>query len=214
MQPARGNKRFWDSTRGRIVALLRRANRTVDELAQTLDLTDNAVRAQIATLERDGLVEQRGVRRGASKPAHAYDLTPEAERLFPKAYGPVLAQLLVVLTERFGPEAVPDLLRVVGQRIARDHATGDASLVARLDAAVSLLNGLGGLAEYEIAGSRVAIQGYSCPLAAIATDYPEICALAETLVSDVAGIPMTERCARGARPRCRFEGALAAEFRD
>ncbi|MCA1666754.1 MAG: helix-turn-helix domain-containing protein, partial [Thermomicrobia bacterium] len=94
MHPTQGNKRFWGSTRGRIITLLRRASRTVDELAQTLDLTDNAVRAQIATLKQDGLVEQRGVRRSTSKPAYAYDLTPEAEQLFPKAYAPALAQLL------------------------------------------------------------------------------------------------------------------------
>jgi predicted ArsR family transcriptional regulator len=214
MQPTRGNKRFWSSTRGRIVALLRRASRTVDELAQNLDLTDNAVRAQIATLERDGLVEQRGVRRGTSKPAYAYDLTPEAEQLFPKAYEPVLAHLLAVLGERFGPDVVDDLLRAVGHRLARDHATAGLSPESRLAAAATLLNDLGGLAEYEITERSVAIQGYSCPLAAIATDHPDICMLAETLVSDVAGVPMIERCERGVRPRCRFEAMRAAEFRD
>ena len=41
-------QRFFSSTRGRIVALLRRTSRTVDELAQALDLTDNAVRAHLA----------------------------------------------------------------------------------------------------------------------------------------------------------------------
>jgi predicted ArsR family transcriptional regulator len=214
MQTTQGNKRFWDSTRGRIVALLRRTSRTVDELAETLDLTDNAVRAQIATLERDGLVEQRGVRRSASKPAYAYDLTAEAEQLFPKAYEPALAQLLAVLTERLGPEMVSNLLRTAGQRIGHDHTPAGVSLEARLDAAVALLNDLGGLAEYEITEHSVAIQGYSCPLAAIATDHPTICTLAEALVSDVTGIPMTERCERGARPRCRFEGALAAAVHD
>ncbi|HET8631769.1 MAG TPA: ArsR family transcriptional regulator, partial [Thermomicrobiales bacterium] len=80
-------RRFFGSTRGRVLALLRRASRTVDELARALGLTDNAVRAHLATLERDGLVRQEGLRRGAGKPAYAYDLTPAAERLFPSAYG-------------------------------------------------------------------------------------------------------------------------------
>ena len=52
------NLRFFTSTRGKIITLLRRASRTVDELAQALDLTDNAVRAQLAALERDGLVQR------------------------------------------------------------------------------------------------------------------------------------------------------------
>lgn len=48
-------QRFFESTRGRIIMLLRRASRTVEEVAQELDLTDNAVRAHLTTLERDGL---------------------------------------------------------------------------------------------------------------------------------------------------------------
>ena len=78
------DERFFASTRGQVVALLRRGNRTVEELAQALGLTDNAVRAHLATLERDGLVRQAGLRGGPSKPAYAYALTPAAGRLFPR----------------------------------------------------------------------------------------------------------------------------------
>src|SRR5713226_3364089 len=92
------NQHFFASTRGQIVTLLRRGSRTVDELAQALNLTDNAVRAHLATLERDGFVRQRGVRRGSSKPAYVYDVNPEAESLFPKAYDRVLRQVLDVLS--------------------------------------------------------------------------------------------------------------------
>ena len=47
------NQRFFSSTRGRILTLLRREKRTVEDLAGELTLTDNAVRAHLATLERD-----------------------------------------------------------------------------------------------------------------------------------------------------------------
>ena len=62
-------KRFFETTRGKLVALLRRRELTVDEMATALGVTDNAIRAQLAALERDKLVEQRGVRRGAGKPS-------------------------------------------------------------------------------------------------------------------------------------------------
>ena len=71
--------RFFESTRGHIVALLRGSTKTVDELSKLLELTDNAVRAHLATLERDGLVRQTGTRRGLRKPHYQYSLTPEAE---------------------------------------------------------------------------------------------------------------------------------------
>ena len=120
MTPYRDQK-FFESTRGQLVTLLRRAGRTVEGLAQALDLTDNGVRAHLATLERDGIVRQRGsVRRGSGggKPAYIYELTPEAEELFPKAYETVLSQLLDVLAVQLGPEESEALLRSVGRRIA------------------------------------------------------------------------------------------------
>jgi len=53
-------KRFFESTRGQIVTILRGSPATVDELARKLELTDNAVRAHLLTLERDGIVRQSG----------------------------------------------------------------------------------------------------------------------------------------------------------
>jgi predicted ArsR family transcriptional regulator len=72
-----------------MVALLRRGGRTVEELARAVGLTNNGVRAHLATLERDGIVRQGGTVRpagGGGKPAYVYELTPEVEGLFPKAY--------------------------------------------------------------------------------------------------------------------------------
>ena len=64
MQLKTGEKRFLETTRGQLVTLLRRGAQPVDALAQSLRLTPNAVRAHLLTLERDGLVRQRGTRRG------------------------------------------------------------------------------------------------------------------------------------------------------
>jgi len=49
------DQKFFDSTRGQTVTLLRRSGRTVDELAKALCLTNNGVLAPLATLERDGV---------------------------------------------------------------------------------------------------------------------------------------------------------------
>src|SRR5215208_7781671 len=119
------DQRFFRSTRGRIVTLLRRSGRTVEGLARELGLTDNGVRANLATLERDGVVRQRGsVRRGSGggKPAFVYELTPEAEELFPKAYEPVLRELLDALAQRLGSEESEALLRSVGRSMAEGQA--------------------------------------------------------------------------------------------
>jgi predicted ArsR family transcriptional regulator len=206
------DERFFESTRGRMVTLLRRSGRTVEELARSLGLTDNGVRAHLSVLERDGIVRQRGsVRRGSGggKPAYVYELTSEAEDLFPKAYAPALGRLLDVLVERLGPEESEALLRSVGRRLVEGKTVPTDDTRARLEAAAGVLNELGGLAELEEQDGTFVIRGYSCPLAAVAPDHPEVCRLAEALVAEVAGVPVHEHCDRNERPRCCFEVARA-----
>jgi predicted ArsR family transcriptional regulator len=208
------DQRFFQSTRGRIVTLLRRSKCTVEDLARALDLTDNGVRAHLAVLERDGIVVQRGSLRrtsGGGKPAYVYELTQEGEELFPKAYEPTLGRLLDVLCERLGPEESEALLRSVGRRLAEEHSRRADGAHARLEMAVEVLNELGGLAELEERDGAVVIRGYSCPLGGVTPEHPEVCRMAEALVAEVAGVPVHERCDRSERPRCCFEVASAGE---
>lgn len=198
------DQRFFASTRGQIVVLLRRSSHTVEELAQVLNLTDNAVRAHLATLERDGLVHQQGTRRGNGKPAFLYTLTPAAEGLFPKAYGTVLYHLLDALTELMAPEDMEALLRAVGRRIAAEQAAPTGDLQARLAIAVESLNQLGGLAELEEQEGLFAICGYRCPLERAVQGHPEICKLTEALLTELSGVPVQGCCERSNALRCCF----------
>lgn len=198
------NQRFFTSTRGRIIMLLRRDSRTVDELAQALNLTDNAVRAHLATLERDGFVRQLGERRGSGKPAFVYELSTEAEQLFPKAYGPILRQLLEVLSEEMTTDEVEALLRRTGQRLVEQQQIPNGDLQSRLLSAVNVLNELGGLAELEQRNGTFFIRGYSCPLAVVVPGHPEVCRLAETLISELVGQSVKECCDGNEPARCCF----------
>jgi predicted ArsR family transcriptional regulator len=210
------DEKFFESTRGQIVTLLRRSGRTVEDLARALDLTDNGVRAHLAILERDGIVRQRGsVRRssGGGKPAYVYELTQEAEDLFPKAYEPALRRLLDVLSDQFGPEESEALLRSVGHRLAGEHSVRTDDERARLESAVEIFNELGGLAELEERDGTLVIRSYSCPLAGVSPEHPEVCRMAETMITELAGVPVYEHCDRGERPRCCFEVATSDSTR-
>jgi predicted ArsR family transcriptional regulator len=200
------DKRFFDSTRGQIVTLLRSAPCTVEELAGKLNLTDNAVRAHLSTLERDGLVRQSGLRRALRKPHFTYVLTEEADRLFPKAYDALLNQLIAVLKTRLEPAEIEDVLRVVGRALAADASTGQTlSLESRVQTALKVLEAIGGAAEVEQQGDKLVIVSSGCPLAAAVSMHPEVCRLAETLVAEIVKVPVEERCDRTGRPKCRFE---------
>src|ERR1051325_1801075 len=139
------DERFFESTRGQIVTHLRSSACTVEDLAEKLNLTDNAVRAHLATLERDGLVRQSGLRRGPRKPHFTYVLTDEADKLFPKAYDALLNQLIAVLKNRLTPAEIEAVLREVGGAIAADtQGRSDAKIEARVQKALTVLEAIGG----------------------------------------------------------------------
>ena len=201
------DQRFFETTRGRIVTFLRGTTKTVNELAEELGLSDNAVRAHLLSLERDGLIRQSGIQRGTRKPHFAYELTSEAEKLFPKAYDAVLNQLLAVLKGRLTPVALERALRDVGSSLARTQKGGtqDDDLESRLNNGLTALEAIGGTARIERDGEKCVISSDGCPLAAVVSDHPEVCRLAETLMSEIIGENVQERCDREGVPRCRFE---------
>lgn len=195
-------KRFFSSTRGQVVKLLRRGTKSVNDLAESLEVTDNAVRAHLTTLQRDGLVREDGKRPGVRKPETLYALTPEAEQLFPKAYHMLLNQLLSVLDQRLPRAELEEMLREVGRQLGQPSRSPD--LQSRAEDAVAVLQDLGGLAELSENGNGLRIQGYSCPLAESVSEHPEVCCLAEALLSEIVGVPVREICDRHGTPRCAF----------
>jgi predicted ArsR family transcriptional regulator len=206
------SRRFLETTRGRVLAHLRRGPATVDELAATLELTDNAIRAHLTTLDRDGLVRQAGVRRGpgAGKPAAVYELAPDAETRFSRAYAPLLTALLDELSTRLQTPEAEALLRDAGSRLAAALPARSADLEDRVRDAVALLNELGGDITIEHGPDGIRLRGSGCPLSATVTRRPEACRAVQGLLSEVIGTPVVLCCEREPRPRCCFTVPSAA----
>ncbi|HEV8177958.1 MAG TPA: ArsR family transcriptional regulator [Gemmatimonadales bacterium] len=198
-------RRAIQGTAARIVEFLRRGPMTVDELAVVLDLTRTAVRAQLATLQHDELIELRGHRRGASKPARTYGVTMQAELLFSRAYIPILTELLHVLSARMSPTEFDSMMREVGRGLMADRALARGPLRDRVTSASPLLNDLGGLSDDEEEDGLYVIRSHGCPLAAATAAHPEACNALESMLSEFVGTKVTKCCDRYDRERCCFE---------
>ncbi len=207
MKTTRWRKRLMKSTRGKILDLLRTRDQTVNELAADLRLTDNAVRAHLLSLERDGLIHQSGTQPGFRKPHVTYALTPEAEQIFPKSYGVLLDLILIVISKQLTPKELRAAMREVGKKIADNHldAVQGKSRKQRIETALSILKDLGGAASFEESEGQHFIRGNGCPLAAATGRHPEACLIAESLLSQIIGAPVKEHCLHGSAPSCRFE---------
>jgi predicted ArsR family transcriptional regulator len=199
-------RRAREGTGARILELLRRGPRTVDELAAALELTRTAVQAQLATLQRDELIEQRGTRRGISKPARTYGVTMQAELLFSRAYIPILTQLIHVLSQRLSPAEFDAVMHEVGRRAMAGRGTAPhGPLRDRVVTASSLLNELGGLSEVDEEDGLYIIRSHGCPLAAATAEHPEACNALESMLSEFVGSKVNKCCDRYDRVRCCFE---------
>ena len=199
-------KRLLESTRGQILELLRTKARTVNELADTLRLTDNAVRAHLLRLQRDGLVSQAGMQLGFRKPHATYALTADAEQIFPKAYGSLLDILLSVLSRKLTGKELRAGMRAVGKKIADVHPeVKGKNRKQRIEAALRILKDLGGAASFHESEGKHFIRSNNCPLAAATSQHPDACLIAESLLSEIIDAPVKECCKNGPSPSCCFE---------
>ena len=113
-----------DTTRGRIVTLLQEKPLTVEDMATAVGLTPNAVRAQLTSMERDGLVRRAGRRAGATRPSHIFELTAEVEHLLSRAYIPLLSQLVETFAARLPADQLKALLRATGRALGKALVAG------------------------------------------------------------------------------------------
>ena len=196
-----------ESTRGRILQQLRAREQTVNELAATLKLTDNAVRAHLLSLERDGLVQQTGIQPGFRKPHALYGLTSQSEQIFPKAYGALLDLVLSVFERKVAPAELDAGMREVGRHLAALQLgeVKGKSWEQRIEAALAILQELGGSATFEESEGKHFIRGNGCPMAAATARHPAACLIAESLLTEVLGVSVKQRCRHNGAPSCLFE---------
>ncbi len=198
------DKRFFESTRGQLILLLRDGNKTVNELATWLNLTDNAVRSHLLSLERDGFVKQTGTVKGFRKPHVTYGLAEGSRELFPKAYDALLNVFLSVVKNKFSPEDLQKIMSEVGKAIGSSNAQSSGDLKSKLENAISALADLGGTAKIVEKDGKLLIKSDSCPFAESVVEHPEICNVTESMIAEITKVHVRETCERDGRPRCSF----------
>jgi predicted ArsR family transcriptional regulator len=202
-------RRLLSGTRGRIVADLRRGPATISELSERLELSANAVRSQLAALERDHLITaETAAPSSVGKPPLLYRLTEQVHSLTPKAYDAMLDVVLTAARERVGPQRYGQILRDTAARLAGDKPA-EGTFETRLANTRTLLAGLGPTVEVERVGNKLRMLGTDCPLSSVVGTHPELCAVLAEVIGKRLGVAVAHCCDRSsALPRCCFEAVL------
>jgi predicted ArsR family transcriptional regulator len=202
--------RFFDTTRGRIVAELRgKRGVSAYDISVSFGLSPNAIRQQLTILERDGLVVGRAVRRGKTKPTIEFALTPAGEQLFPQRYDKMLNSVLREVRKIGGDAMVTQVFEGMGQRSAAKFnakMTGAVGTQERAEALVVQLREQGVDAEIVRVGDGFAIREHTCPYANTVGEHPEVCSVIHTILKEVVpgDVRHVESLATGGH-ECRFE---------
>jgi predicted ArsR family transcriptional regulator len=201
--------RFFQTTRGRIVTeLRRRGSASAADLAATFGLSPNAVRQQFVVLERDGLVEEKPVRRGRTKPTLEFSLTDEADKLFPNSYDKMLSAVLREVKDRYGEPAVNEIFANIAQRtVAKTKQRVTAkSGEGKLAQLTQVLRDGGVVAEYSLIDGGFMLQEHNCPYSGVVKEHPEVCSVIHQVLDETVGgeHQQVESIATGGRT-CTFE---------
>ncbi len=100
-----------------------------------------------------------------------------------------------------------EVLREVGRSLASAHSSAASAddMESRINNAVRVLEALGGSPHVEKNEETVVIKSGACPITDAVKEHPEVCKLAETLISEIVARPVREACERSGIPKCRFE---------
>lgn len=170
---------------------------TARELAARFDLTPNAMRRHLETLEAAGIVRHTREVRGVGGPVHAFTLTDSGEALFPRQYAAVLLETLDSIAAEHGRAAVSDFFRRKWTSLAAEAAPAlqQLPLTERVQLLAELWTSLGYMAEADRddATGQPVLRKHNCAIRAVAESYPEICATEAAFIADVLGVPADRR---------------------
>ncbi|WP_071187502.1 iron-sulfur cluster biosynthesis transcriptional regulator SufR [Trichormus sp. NMC-1] len=171
--------------------LLKHSQATAVELANSFDVSPQAIRRHLKDLETDELViysvsEQPSM----GRPQHVYHLSRRGRQHLQKSvnslndsYGDFAVSLLDTLAETVGRDQVKSILRKQWERKAQEYRerVGNGSLQERVANLIELRKAEGFMAEFHAVESdatgaeRFIFMEHTCAISNVAESFPSVC---------------------------------------
>lgn len=199
------------STLRRAILLhLRRVGPSVpDAISTAIGASRSGVAQQLRALDTAGLVTRTSVRHGVGRPRHLYDITPDAQGLFPSNYDGLATGLLAAILEVGGEALVEDVFAARRRQAeARLREQMDASLppgaplVDRVRELARLQDELGYVSEALIDADGIRLLEHNCAVLDVASGMPVACRSELELFREVLGVDLVRERHIAAGDRC------------
>ena len=193
-----------------LVGLRRDGPASPDQLASAIGASRTGVLQQLRALEATGFVSRQTVRHGVGRPRHLYDITAEAQQLFPTNYDGLAAGLLAAIGAVGGEALIEQVFiarrRQIGDRVRReldDRVGADAPFVDRVRALAVLQDEQGYLADATIEpDGSIRLLEHNCAIFDVARGQRAACDAELDLFRDVLGADVVRETHIASGDRC------------
>ena len=180
-----------------------------DAIATALDASRSGVAQQLRALDGAGLVTRTTERHGVGRPRHLYDVTADAQDLFPTNYDGLATGLMSAILEVGGDSLLDDVF-AARRRQAQAHLReqmaavlpAGASIEDRVRELARLQDELGYLSEAVIDDGEIRLVEHNCALLDVARTNPAACAAELELFRGVLGADVTRERHIAVGDRC------------
>jgi predicted ArsR family transcriptional regulator len=193
-----------------LVRLRRDGPASPDQLAAAIGASRTGVLQQLRALEATHFVSHQTVRHGVGRPRHLYDVTADAQELFPSNYDGLAASLLAAIGEVGGDALVEQVFlarrRQIGDRVRHelDERVGStASLAERVRVLAVLQDEQGYLADAVIGiDGTIRLREHNCAILDVARGERSACDAELDLFREVLGVDVVRETHIAAGDRC------------
>lgn len=183
---------------------------TVAELAERLDMAPVSVRHHLDILQGDNLIKVGRIERTGSvgRPQQIYQLTDDADELFPNNFAVLAASMARQLKHILPREQVDAVFHsLADEMIAEVNVTELAALPLpeRLDCVTDFLNDRGYLARWEPGadgGESYVLYKHNCPYAGMSGEHRELCMMDQMLIDRLVGVHCDRTASVANNDRC------------
>jgi predicted ArsR family transcriptional regulator len=190
--------------------LKKKGPQSVAEIAGELDVTTEGARFHLLKLEKEGLVQSRSVSKGRGRPTQIWSLTDEGNTRFPDTHANLTANLLGLMQETLGEQAVDKVIRRHEEKMLaryRQEIDMNAALENRISKLADIRTREGYMAEYEKADEGFLFIENHCPICVAATACQGFCRAElntfRAILGDDVEVERTEHIVKGQR-RCAY----------
>jgi predicted ArsR family transcriptional regulator len=181
-----------------------------DQLAERIGASRTGVLQQLRALEAANLVTRQTVRHGVGRPRHLYDVTSDAQDLFPSNYDGLAAGLLAAIEAVGGDDLLDQVFaarrRQLGDRV-RDHMADrvgpDAPLHDRVRELAVVQADQGYLADMTLdVDGTIRLREHNCAIYHVAAGSPAACQAELELFSEILGADIVREQHIASGDRC------------